>query len=100
MLAFFGLTPIYRMSLFSMITEICYFGKGGYNFDMVYDMPIWLRKFTYNQIISFQEKQAEAYSGNKSSDNKSSIDLSDPNAKDKIPPKYKVPSYVTKASKK
>jgi hypothetical protein len=33
-------------------------------------------------------------------DNKSSIDLSDPNAKDKIPPKYKVPSYVTKASKK
>ena len=53
-----------------MITEICYFGKGGYNFDMVYGMPIWLRKFTYNQIISFQEKQAEAYSGNNSSDSK------------------------------
>ena len=33
-----------------MIHDICYHGKGGYDYYTVYDMPIWLRKLTYNFI--------------------------------------------------
>jgi hypothetical protein len=42
-----------------MIHEIVYHGNGGYDWQTVYDMPIWLRLFTYNKIKDFIEKRAE-----------------------------------------
>lgn len=42
-----------------MIHEIVYHGNGGYDWHTVYNMPIWLRSFTYNQIREFNEKRAE-----------------------------------------
>ena len=60
---FFGLTPNqakeHRSSLFRQIHEIVFHGKGGYDWDTVYNMPIWLRKFTFHQIQSFYKKEEE-----------------------------------------
>ena len=42
-----------------MIHEIVYHGNGGYDWQTVYEMPIWLRLFTYNKIKDFIEKRAE-----------------------------------------
>lgn len=60
----FGITPENahqkRFALFSEINEIVFHGKGGYNWDTVYEMPIWLRKFTFNKLKEFYDKEQEA----------------------------------------
>jgi len=56
-LTFFGLTQQYRLNLFSQIHEIVFHGKGGYDYDTLYNMPIWLRNFTYKKIKEFYENQ-------------------------------------------
>ena len=62
-LAFFGLTsdiaPQARAAVFTQIHEICFHGKGGYDWNTVYDMPIWLRRFTHNKINEFYSQQKE-----------------------------------------
>jgi hypothetical protein len=59
-LTFFGLTPKYREHVFSRVHEIVFYGQGGYNWDTVYEMPIWLRKFTFNKLKEFYDKEQEA----------------------------------------
>lgn len=63
-LGFFGLTPDivpqYRASVFKQIHEIVFHGQGGYDWSTIYNMPIWLRKFTFNEIKTHYEKQNEA----------------------------------------
>ena len=56
-LTFFGLTPKYREHVFTRIHEIVFFGKGGYDWDTVYNMPIRYRDFIYKQIREHYEKQ-------------------------------------------
>ena len=60
---FFGLTsnqiPQFRRSLFKQIHEIVFHGKGGYDWDTVYNMPIWLRKFTFQEVSEFYKNQAD-----------------------------------------
>jgi len=51
--------------LYETLTEICYFGNGGYTFDIVYEMPIWLRRVTYGHLSNFKQMEADAKSGNK-----------------------------------
>lgn len=36
-------------------------GKGGYDWETVYNMPIWLRRYTFNEIKSFYDKEREEY---------------------------------------
>jgi hypothetical protein len=43
-----------------MVHDIVYHGKGGYDWHTVYNMPIWLRRFTYKRISDFVEKQNKA----------------------------------------
>ena len=50
MLTFFGLTSEYRTAIFSQIHEIVFNGQGGYDYESVYNMPIWLRKFTFQKL--------------------------------------------------
>jgi hypothetical protein len=63
-LAFFGITPEtaaeFRLAVFKQIHEIVFHGQGGYDWDTVYNMPLWLRRFTFNEIKSYYEKQNEA----------------------------------------
>lgn len=60
-LPFFGLTPEYRKYIFSQIHDIVFHGNGGYDWHTVYNMPIWLRRFTLNSISDFYSKQKEEY---------------------------------------
>ena len=63
-LTFFGLTydlaPQARAAIFTQIHEIVFHGKGGYDWHTIYDMPIWLRRFTFNKIQSFYSEEKEA----------------------------------------
>jgi len=49
------------MIIFSQIHEIVYHGNGGYDWETIYNMPLWLRKFTFEKIKEFNEKQQEEY---------------------------------------
>jgi len=60
-LTFFGLTSDLasqaRVNLFSQIHEIVFHGQGGYDWETVYNMPIWLRMFTFNKMREYYDKQ-------------------------------------------
>ena len=79
-LTFFGLTfdnaPQQRNSLFSQIHQIVFYGKGGYDWNTVYNMPIWLRHFTFNEIQKHYDEEKKSYekSTSKNSQNKTVID--------------------------
>ena len=64
-LTFFGLTfdiaAQARASIFTQIHEIVFHGKGGYDWHTIYDMPIWLRRFTFNKIQNFYLEEKESY---------------------------------------
>jgi hypothetical protein len=84
----------YRKNLFTQIHEIVFHGQGGYDYKTVYDMPLWLRRFTYNKLREFYEKKneqpdtvAESIKNMKSAGATNNT-------------KVQIPSYVTKASKK
>jgi hypothetical protein len=82
--------------MFSQIHDIVFHGNGGYDWETIYHMPVWLRRFTFNKVKEFYDKQNEerdkmentlTNKGNKN-------DISRPN----IAPKQ--PTYVVKAPKK
>ena len=50
----------YKVNLFSQIHEIVFHGKGGYDYETVYNMPVWLRTFTFKKLNEYYEKEAEA----------------------------------------
>ena len=60
LLTFFGLTPEYRPILFKQIHEIVFHGNGGYDWDTVYNMPLWLRRTTFNLIKEHYDEQKES----------------------------------------
>ena len=76
-LTFFGLTyddvPEARNSIFKQIHQIVFHGKGGYDWDTVYNMPIWLRRFTFNEIQKYYEEEKNQYENAKKG-NKTVID--------------------------
>jgi hypothetical protein len=47
------------MGLFTQIHEILFLGKGGYDFPTVYNMPIWLRKFTYSRMEKYYKEESK-----------------------------------------
>ena len=99
MLPFFILPQEYRSALFTQIHEIVFLGKGGYDWEVVYNMPIWLRKFTYKVMNDFYEKQQEA---NDQANNKGKlVTANTPIAKPGIPNSTNTkPTYTSKVSKK
>jgi hypothetical protein len=62
-LAFFGLTfdiaPQARAAIFTQVHQICFHGQGGYDWNTVYNMPIWLRRFTFNKIQEHHRNENE-----------------------------------------
>ena len=81
-LSFFGLTSssaaIARANLFTQIHEIVFHGKGGYDWNTIYDMPRWLRQFTFNKINEFYQKEAEAHEKASAKGNSNKSILVDP----------------------
>ena len=91
-MTFFGLTQEYRLFLFKQIHEIIFNGNGGYDWNTVYNMPIWLRKFTFETIKEHYDKINEEKKKQQNLlENKNNKELSRPNI---------APTYTTKAPKK
>lgn len=86
-LPFFGLTQQYRVNLFTQIHEIVFHGKGGYDYDTVYGMPIWLRNFTFKKMNDYYEEESKQMK-------KGTPAKSMPKG-----PNIRKPSYSTKARK-
>lgn len=63
-LGFFGLTSNnvsdFRISVFKQIHEIVFHGNGGYDYATIYNMPIWLRKYTYSELDKYFSAKAKA----------------------------------------
>ena len=76
-LTFFGLTlktvPQIRQNLFRQIHEIVFHGKGGYDWYTIYNMPIWLRKYTFKLIKDFYEEEKESIKANQQGKDKQSL---------------------------
>lgn len=51
--------PQVRINLFTQIHEIVFHGKGGYDWETIYNMPIWLRRFTFHKIQEYYDKEKE-----------------------------------------
>lgn len=69
---FFGLTlensQTYRKNLFTQIHNIVFHGNGGYDWFTIYNMPIWLRKFTFHEINENNKAQNERANKSKNKD--------------------------------
>ena len=74
--------------MFSQIHEIVFHGKGGYDYDTIYNMPIWLRNFTFKKIKEYYDKESEAMNKNQ----KATPAVNRPN--------IQRPTYTTKAPSK
>jgi len=96
-LTFFGLTfdniLSFRLGIFNQIHEIVFHGQGGYDYNTIYNMPIWLRKYTFDKIKDWYNPK------NKNSNEDSWVGgaAKEEASKNK---QIKVPTYITKASKK
>ena len=64
-LTFFGLTSNtaaqVRINLFKHIHQIVFHGKGGYDYHTVYNLPVWLRRFTFSEINNHYEAEKKEY---------------------------------------
>ena len=41
-----------------------FYGKGGYDWNTIFNMPIWLRKFVFNKIYEHYNNEKNAQQGN------------------------------------
>jgi len=56
------------MNLFKSLHSIIFHSKGAYDYYTIYNMPIWLRKFTFKEIQDYyaeEKKQHDAASKGK-----------------------------------
>jgi hypothetical protein len=93
-LSFFGLTydiaPQSRSAIFTQIHQIVFHGKGGYDWHTVYNMPIWLRRFTFMEIQKFYDEEKSSYENKGTPGSKTVIGADG---------KVKAPEYLNQAKK-
>jgi len=81
--------------VFDQIHEIVFHGKGGYDWDTVYNMPIWLRRFTFHKMKKFYDDEKEAMEKqNQQLENKTKT------SSKPLTPNVSQPTYSTRAPKK
>lgn len=56
---FFGLTAKDKPIIYRQIFELCYYGQGGFTFNEVMEMPIWLRRFYIQEINKEIKREKE-----------------------------------------
>ena len=92
-LTFFGLSnenvAEVRISIFTQIHQIVFHGKGGYDWHTVYNMPIWLRRFTYNEMLKYYEEEKNQTQNKSNSPGTKTVIGADG--------KIKSPEYLSKA---
>lgn len=55
---FFGLTPKYKLAVHENIFNMVTYGKGGWTWDDMYNMPIHLRTYYMGLLAKALEKEA------------------------------------------
>jgi hypothetical protein len=78
-----------------------FYGKGGYDWNTIFNMPIWLRRFVFSKIMEHYESeksQSNTNSVKKSVDAMKSAGFTKEQLENRK--SNRTPSYVTKASKK
>jgi hypothetical protein len=60
MFPFFGLATDYKLGLHEEVFSLCYYGKGGFTWDEVYNLPIHLRRFYIQQVSKAIEEKNKA----------------------------------------
>ena len=102
-LAFFGLTTDTilqsRTAIFKQIHQIVFHGNGGYDWHTVYNMPIWLRRFTFNEIKKHFEEENEAIQKQSKGKNSNSKTVIDSDGKVKLPDLLQKPTNSKKPVK-
>lgn len=63
MFHFFGLALDYKLGLHEEIFSLCYYGKGGFTWEEVYNLPIHLRRYYIQQISKAIEERNKAERG-------------------------------------
>ena len=87
------------MAAFTQIHDIVYHGNGGYDWETVYNMPLWLRRFTIKQIHTYinninSSKEKDVVEQTRNNIRAAGFDRSTESKK------VAVPDYVAKAGKK
>jgi len=65
-LSFFGLTSNnnpneVKINIYKQIHQICFFGKGGYSWPVVYNMPVYLRRFIFGELRQHYDEEKAAH---------------------------------------
>jgi hypothetical protein len=93
-LTFFGLTfdiaAETRAAIFKQIHQIVFHGKGGYDWHTVYNMPIWLRRFTFIEIQKYYQEEKESIENQGKSGSKTVIGADG---------KVKAPEYLSQTKR-
>ena len=82
--------------MFKQIHEIVFHGKGGYDWETVYHMPLWLRRTTFNLMKEHYDKEDEEIEKQNNilkNQTGTSKNISRPNI-------TSTPNYIAKAPKK
>lgn len=58
-LTFFGLTSEDKLEIHKVIFGLTYYGNGGFTFEQIYSMPVYLRNFYLKQLETVKKKEAE-----------------------------------------
>lgn len=69
---FFGRTPEYKVYLHKEIFSLAYYSEGAFNQEIVYKLPVYLRRFYLNELKltrDDEKKQMEKNSGKHESTN-------------------------------
>jgi hypothetical protein len=102
-LIFFGLTTDTilqsRTAIFKQIHQIVFHGNGGYDWHTVYNMPIWLRRFTFNEIKKHFEEENEAIQKQSKGKNSNTKTVIDSEGKVKLPDLLQKPTNSKKPVK-
>jgi hypothetical protein len=102
-LIFFGLTTDTilqsRTAIFKQIHQIVFHGNGGYDWHTVYNMPIWLRRFTFNEIKKHYKEENEAIQNQSKGKNSNTKTVIDSEGKVKLPDLLQKPTNSKKPVK-
>ena len=61
-MSFFGLgRPEAKPTIHKEIFSLAFHSKGGFPWNDVYNMPVWLRKFYLTELIDWRNKEQEEY---------------------------------------
>ena len=60
MLTFFGLASSYRGMLQDQIFDLMYYGKMGWTYTELYNLPVHIRRYFYLKLADVRKKENEA----------------------------------------